>query len=87
MRPFTSAASIRRSTPPVNASSAPATSRRSTPTSSAKWLRVVCVHRVTPERSLNRDRFERAVTQIPGTRRVARVEENTAADVERVGIK
>jgi hypothetical protein len=29
-----------RSTPSVNASSAPVTSRRSTPTSSAKWLRV-----------------------------------------------
>src|ERR1700758_4692041 len=32
--------SIWRSTPSVNASSAPVTSRRSTPTSSAKWLRV-----------------------------------------------
>jgi hypothetical protein len=40
VRPFTSAMSIWRSTPSVNASSAPVTSRRSTPTSSAKWLRV-----------------------------------------------
>ena len=40
MRPFTSPTSIRRSTPSVNASRAPGTSCRSTPTSSAKWLRV-----------------------------------------------
>src|SRR5271165_7251178 len=39
-RAFTSAMSIWRSTPPVNASRAPATSCRSTPRSSAKWLRV-----------------------------------------------
>lgn len=39
-RPFTSATSTGRSTPLVNASSAPTTSCRSTPTSSAKWLRV-----------------------------------------------
>ena len=40
MRPLTSATSIWRSTPSVNASSAPVRSCRSTPTSSAKWLRV-----------------------------------------------
>lgn len=39
-RPFTSARSIRLSTPSVNASSAPTGSCRPTPSSRAKWLRV-----------------------------------------------